>query len=143
MPIKAGWQDASLVFWDFSRSNKYCIHLTTTRAIYFSRFVFAIYFSRIVRSCSVKKDFFKKFAKFTGVYSSTGFSCKFCEILSNILFLRTLPVATSGICTNRDFYSTAVCNKLASEVGICLISFYGGEWWSERLHFHRIITFKM
>ena len=142
MPIKAGWQDASLVFWDFSRSNKYCIHLTTTRAIYFSRFVFGICFSCFVRSCSVKKGFFKKFAKYTGVYSGTGFSCKFCEILTSFfsehfqwLLLAFAPIEIS--------YSTAVCNKSASEADISLFSFYGGEWWSKRLHFHRIITFKM
>ena len=42
MPIKAEFKDASLVLWDFSRSNKHCIHLSATKTIYFSRFVFAM-----------------------------------------------------------------------------------------------------
>ena len=42
MPIKAGWRDASLALWDFKRSNKYCIHFSITKKIYFSRFVFAM-----------------------------------------------------------------------------------------------------
>ena len=42
MPIKTGWRDASLALRDFSQSNKHCIHLSTTKAIYFSRFIFAI-----------------------------------------------------------------------------------------------------
>ena len=40
MSIKAEWRDASLVLWDFSRSNNHCIHLST-KTIYFSRFVFS------------------------------------------------------------------------------------------------------
>ena len=42
MPIKAGWRDVSFVLWDFSQSNKPCIHLSTTKSIYFSCFVFPI-----------------------------------------------------------------------------------------------------
>ena len=42
MPIKAGWRDASLALWDFSRNNKHYIHLSTTKVIYFSRFFFAM-----------------------------------------------------------------------------------------------------
>ena len=42
MPIKTGWRDTSLELWDFSRSNKNCLHLSTTKAIYFFRFVFAM-----------------------------------------------------------------------------------------------------
>ena len=33
-------------------------------------------------------------------------------------------------------HSNAACNKLAAETWICLVSFYGGELWSERLHCH-------
>ena len=39
---KAGWQDAFLLLCNFSQSNKYCIHLSTTKTIYFFRFVFPI-----------------------------------------------------------------------------------------------------
>ena len=41
MPIKAGWRDASLALWDFSRSNKHCIHLST-KTVFFSRSVSAM-----------------------------------------------------------------------------------------------------
>ena len=27
-------------------------------------------------------------------------------------------------------------NESAAELWICLVSFYGGEWWRERLHCH-------
>ena len=39
---KAGWQNAFLLLCNFSQSNKHCIHLSTTKAIYFFRFVFPI-----------------------------------------------------------------------------------------------------
>ena len=81
MPIKAGWWDASLKLWDFSWSNKHCIHLVT-KTIYLSHFVFAMF-------------------TFTPI---------------------------------KVFYSTTVCN--AAEAWICLVSFYGREWWSKRLHCH-------
>ena len=42
MLIKVGCWDAPPVPWDFSWSNKYCIHLSTTMAISFSHFVFAM-----------------------------------------------------------------------------------------------------
>ena len=35
-------------------------------------------------------------------------------------------------------YSNTVCNKSAAEAWICLVSFYGREWWSERLHCHML-----
>ena len=50
-----------------------------------------------------KKGVLKNFAKFTGVSSGTGVSSEFSDILKNIFFRRTTPVAVSGICTNRDF----------------------------------------
>ena len=39
--MKAGWRDAPLAIWDFSRNNKHCIHPSTTKTVHFSRFVFA------------------------------------------------------------------------------------------------------
>ena len=54
MPIKAGWRDASFALWDFSRSNKYCIHHSTTKAIYFFCFAFAMSASSTIkRNCRV------------------------------------------------------------------------------------------
>ena len=43
MPIKGGWRDASLALWNFSRSKKHYILLSPTKAIYLSRFVFAMH----------------------------------------------------------------------------------------------------
>ena len=43
-------------------------------------------------------------------------------------------MAASGICTSQDSYANTGCNKSAAEA-LCLVSFYGGEWRSERLHF--------
>ena len=40
-PIKAGLRDSSPALRDFSWSNKHCIHLSITKTIYFSRFVFS------------------------------------------------------------------------------------------------------
>ena len=42
IPIKAGWQYASIMLRDYNRSNKHCIHLSTTKTIYFSCFIFAV-----------------------------------------------------------------------------------------------------
>ena len=39
-----------------------------------------------------KKDVLKNFAEFLSVSSVTGVSCKFCKILKNTFFHRTLPV---------------------------------------------------
>ena len=83
LPIKSAWCNASLALWDFSRGNKHCIHLFTTKTIYFSGFVFemsafGLLFYYVIkrqlkrmfsfksshRWCSVKKVF--NFASFTG-----------------------------------------------------------------------------
>ena len=127
MPIKAGWWDSSLALWDFSRSNKHCIQLSTTNTIYISRFVIAISAFRSSRpELFCKKGVLKNFAKFTGVSSGTGISCEFCEILKETFFGKTPAVAASNICTNWDSYSNTVCNKSAADAWICLVSFYGG-----------------
>ena len=90
MPIKAGWWDASLALWDFSRSNKHCIQLSTTNTIYISRFVIAISAFRSSRpELFCKKGVLKNFAKFTGVSSGTGVSCEFCKILKKTFFRKT------------------------------------------------------
>ena len=126
MLIKAGWWDSSLALWDFSRSNKHCIQLSTTNTIYISRFVIAISAFRSSRpELFCKKGVLKNFAKFTGVSSGTGVSCEFCEILKKIFFRKAPTVAASGICTNRDLLSDTVRNKLAAVAWICLVSFYG------------------
>ena len=40
--IKSAWWDAFLALRDFSRNNKHSIRLSTTKTLYFSRFVFAM-----------------------------------------------------------------------------------------------------
>ena len=80
-----------------------------------------------------KKGVFKNFAKFTDAFSGTSVSCcKFCEILKDTFFHRIPPTVFTPI---EISYSNTVCNKSATEAWVCLVSFYGGEWWSERLHF--------
>ena len=41
IPMNVGWRVAYQALWDFSRSNKHCIHLSS-KTIYFSRFVLAM-----------------------------------------------------------------------------------------------------
>ena len=88
-----------------------------------------------------KKNVLENFAKFTGVSFGTGVSCEFCEILKNTFFHRTPLVAVLRL--EISYYNTA-CNRSAAEARLWLVSFYDGEWWSERLVtciFLRIITF--
>ena len=60
MPIKADWRDASLAFWDFNRRNKHCIHLSTTKTIYFSIPYCNVCISvEVVWICSLKMLFLK------------------------------------------------------------------------------------
>ena len=61
MPIKAGWRDASLMLWDFCRSNKHCIHPLYNKNSLFLllRFSNARVSEAVVRNCSVKKGFLK------------------------------------------------------------------------------------
>ena len=127
MPIKAGWWDSSLSLWDFSRSNKDCIQLSTTNTICISRFVIVISAFRSSRpELFCKKSILKNFTKFTDVTSGTEVSCEFCEILKRTFFRKTPPVAASGIAPIEIFYSNTVCNKSAAEAWICLVSFYSG-----------------
>ena len=64
-----------------------------------------------------KRGVFKNFAKFTGVSSGIEVSCEFCDILKNTFVRRTPQVATSEICSNRDFlFSYTVFNKSTAEV---------------------------
>ena len=127
MLIKAGWWGSSLAIWDFSRSNKHCIQLSTTNTIYISRFVIAISAFRSSRpELFCKKGVLKNFAKFTGVSSGTGVSCEFLRNFKENLFRRTPTVTASGIAPIQISYSNIVCNKSAAEAWICLVSFYGG-----------------
>ena len=113
MPIVAGWRDASLTLWDFSRSNKHCIHFSTTKTIYFSRlFLQCPHFRSSHPECSLKKVFLK-ISQNSQVFFSPAQVLAFASI--------EIP------------YSTNVCNKSAAEAWVCLLSFYGGEWWSEIL----------
>ena len=114
MPIKAGWRDAFLAFWDFSRSNKHCIQLSTTTSLF--SLLQCPHFRSSRPELFYKKDVLKNFAKFVGFSSGTGGSSEFCDILKNTFFCRPPPVTASGICTN----------KSAAEAWIYLVSFYGG-----------------
>ena len=52
MPIKPGWRDASLVLWDFGRSNKHCIHVSTTCDI----ILFSYFFTGLKLNENLKND---------------------------------------------------------------------------------------
>ena len=77
-PIKVGWWDASLALWDFSRSNKHCVQLSTTNTIYISRFVIAISVFRSSRlELFCKKGILKNFGLFQKILNvSSEYSCK-------------------------------------------------------------------
>ena len=79
MPTKTGWRDASLTLWDFSRSNKHCIHLSITKTISFASFLQCPHFRSSRPELFCKKGVLKNSAKFTGVSSGTGVSCEFFE----------------------------------------------------------------
>ena len=113
MPIKAGWRDAFLALWYFSRSNKHYIQLSTTTSL--ASLLQCPHFRSSRPDLFCKKGFLKNFAKFIA-FLCTGFSYEFHDILRNTYFRRTTPVTASGICTN----------KSAAEAWICLVSFYGG-----------------
>ena len=101
----------SLALWDFSRSNKHCIQLSTTNTIYISRFITAIlHFRNNHPGLFCKKVILKNFPKFIGLFSGTRVSCEFCNNLMSTFFDRT-PVAA---------------NKLAAKTWISLVFFYGG-----------------
>ena len=156
MPIKAGWRDASLTLRDFSRRKKHCIHLSTTRTIYFSCFVVAmsVFQKQLPESCSVKKVFLKLSqnlqenthvrVSFWKKLQAWGlvFSCESCEILKNTFFftehLQRLLLAFARI---EIPYSNTECNKSAAEAWICLVSFYGAKDFIFTCIFLRKISF--
>ena len=119
MPIKAGWRDAFLALWYFSRSNKHYIQLSTTTSL--ASLLQCPHFRSSRPDLFCKKGFLKNFAKFIA-FLCTGFSYEFHDILRNTYFRRTPPVTASGICTN----------KSAAEA--CEYVFF--LWRNERLHFH-------
>ena len=115
MPIKAGWWDSSLTLWDFSRSNKHCIQLSTTNTIYISRFVTTISAFRSSRPVllTVKKVFLKRV------------SCEFLTNFKEEFFCKTPTVVLLTFAPIEIFYSNTVCNKSPAEAWICLVSFHG------------------
>ena len=77
-----------LVLWDFSRSNKHCIQLSTTNTIYIylTSLLQYLNFRSSLLELFCKSGVLKNFEKFTSAFSSTGVSCEFCEILKNTFF---------------------------------------------------------
>ena len=73
-----------------------------------------------------KKVVLKNFAKFTGVFSATGVSSEFCDILKNTFFAEHLQWLLLAFASIEISYSNTVCNKSAAEEWTCLVSFYGG-----------------
>ena len=120
MPIKAGWRDAFLALWDFSRNNKHCIQLSTISLALLLQYP---HFGSSRPELFCQKVALKNFAKFMGVSSGTGVSCEFCDILKNTFFCRTPPVTASGICTNKCFYGGAK-DFIATCIFLRIITFF-------------------
>ena len=97
MSIKAGWQDTSLALWDFSQSNKHYIPLSTTKTLYFCRFVF------VISAFSPIEIFYYTMLQITS-WSTNMFSF----FVMAVSFQSRFPIL--------------ICNKSAAEVWICLIS---------------------
>ena len=130
MPIKAGWRDAFLSLWYFSRNSKHYSQLSTTTSL--ASLLQCLHFRSSRPDLFFGKGVLKNFAKFISFLRQ--------RILLWILwhfkkhfFRRTPPVAASGICTN----------KSAAEAWICLVSFYGGakDFISTCVFFRRITFF--
>ena len=143
MSIKAGWWDSSLAPWDFIWSNKHCIQFSTTNTIYISRFVIVMPAFRSSRpKLFCKKGVLKNFYK---IHRCFLWHRIFLWILPNFkenLFMQKNPPWLLLAFTPIEIsYSNVVCNKLAAEVWICLVSLYvGAEDFIFTCIFLRIIT---
>ena len=113
MPIKAGWRDAFLALWYFSRNNKHYIQLSTTTSL--ASLLQCPHFRSSRPDLFFEKGVLKNFAKFIGFLWQRIFLWISWHFKKHF-FRRTPPVTASGICTN----------KSAAEAWICLVSFYGG-----------------
>ena len=106
------------------------------QSISLASFLQCSYFKSSLPELFCKKGVLINVAKFTGVSSGTGVSSEFREILKNVFFHRAPPVLLLAFAPIEISYSNNLCNKFAAEARIGLVSFYGGERWSQRLHFH-------
>ena len=137
MPIKAGWRHGSLALWDFSRSNKHCIHLSTTKAIYFSCFVLQCPYFRSSRpELFCKKCCLRPATLLKKRLWHRVFPVNFAKFLRTYFFTEHRQWLLLAFAFIEISYSNTVCNISAAETWIWLVSFNGREWWSERLHFH-------
>ena len=106
------------------------------QSISLASFLQCSYFKSSLPELFCKKGVLINVAKFTGVSSGTGVSSEFREILKNVFFHRAPPVLLLAFAPIEISYFNNLCNKFAAEARIGLVSFYGGERWSQRLHFH-------
>ena len=107
------------------------------QSISLASFLQCSYFKSSLPEWFCKKGVLINVAKFTGVSSGTGVSSEFREILKNVFFHRAPPVLLLAFAPIEISYFNNLCNKFAAEARIGLVSFYGGERWSQRLHFHK------
>ena len=107
------------------------------QSISLASFLQCSYFKSSLPELFCKKGVLINVAKFTGVSSGTGVSSEFREILKNVFFHRAPPVLLLAFAPIEISYFNKLCNKFAAEARIGLVSFYGGERWSQRLHFHK------
>ena len=131
MLIKTGWWDSSLALWDFSRSNRHCIQLSTTNTIYISRFVIAVSAFRSSRpELFCEKSVFKNFAKFTGA----SWHRRFLWILQNFKGDPFSQNTYNGCFSHLHYSRSPILILYVITVEAWMVSFL--LWWNERLHFH-------
>ena len=106
------------------------------QSISLASFLQCSYFKSSLPELFCKKGVLINVAKFTCVSSGTGVSSEFREILKNVFFHRAPPVLLLAFAPIEISYFNNLCNKFAAEARTGLVSFYGGERWSQRLHFH-------
>ena len=122
-----------------AKAMKQCIQLSTTNTIYISRSLLKCpHFRTSLPELFSQRGILKNFADFTGVFSGTGVSCKFCYILKNTFF----PQNTSRGCFwhfLQSSFSILILYVINQHLRREFAQFF--VWWSERLFSHFISGF--
>ena len=122
-----------------AKAMKQCIQLSTTNTIYISRSLLKCPHFRSSRpELFCQRGILKNFAKFTGVFSGTGVSCKFCYILKNTFFPQNTP---SGCFWHflQSSFSILILYVINQHLRRGSVQFF--VWWSERLFSYFISGF--
>ena len=143
MPVKAWWWHTLLALLDFNRTNKHCIHLSSTSLQQRQSISLAL-FLQYPHSRSSRPELLCKKKVASGLPAillkkrlwHRCFPMNFAKILRTPFFTWHLQWLLVALAFIEISYSNAVRNTLAAETWICLVSFNSGECWSKRLHFH-------